>query len=445
MSEKMGFWAVFALVTASQIGSGILTLPTALAPYGYYGLFGWLIASTGAIALALVFATLCSWYPETGGPHIYVHKAFGDATAFFAGWTYWVISWFSTTAVIIACTSYLTPLIGNQEPYIYCGLQIMILSAIIWLNLKGVKTTGSMEILLSGITCLLIVIMPLIALFFFDSAHIITDTSVANLPLSHTASRTALLILWGFIGLESATASAGSVENPTKTIPKAVILGTLAVATLYLLNTVAIMGLIPGNMLMFSKAPYAEAAQHIFGSGWHLIVSFMASVGLIGTLNAWILTSSQVALGLAQNRFLPQFFMHKNSNNVPTYGLLISCAGIIPLLVLTMNANLAKQITDIIDISVTAFLFIYLICSLGFLKLLMQQKRHNSAIDSTKDSALKTKICFTTLWQWTFGLTATAFCSWILYNQPIQMLLIASLFVFSGLPLYYFWYRPTHN
>ncbi len=431
MSQKMGFWAVFALVTASQIGSGVLNLPAAIAPYGYCGILGWAIASSGAIALALVFATLCTWYPETGGPHVYAHKAFGAFTAFFTGWTYWVISWFSTTAVIIACTSYITPLIGDQDPSIYCGLQMLLLLAIIWLNLKGVKIAGAVEIFLTFIKCLLILIIPFIAIFFFKATNIITDTSVANLSLSYAASRTALLILWGFIGLEAATASAESVENPTKTIPKAVILGTLTVALLYLLNTITIMGLIPGNILMLSKAPYADAAQYMFGNNWYLIVSFLASIGLIGTLNAWILTSSQVALGLANDGFLPRFFMHKNSNDVPVYGLLISCLGIVPLLVLTMDANLTNQIIYIIDVSVTAFLFVYLICAFGFLKLLAQQQK----IWQISTGSL--------LWQWTFGLVAIIFCCWILYNQTINMILIASLFVVSALPLYFFWYRPA--
>src|SRR5437762_1276265 len=100
-TKKMGFWSIFAIVIASQIGSVIFMLPASLAPYGYFALIGWLVSACGALALALVFASLCMWYPETGGPHVYVHKAFGARAAFFTGWTYWVISWVSSTAVVI--------------------------------------------------------------------------------------------------------------------------------------------------------------------------------------------------------------------------------------------------------------------------------------------------------------------------------------------------------
>ena len=93
MSNKIGFWSVFALVTGSQIGTGALFFPSSLAPYGTYSIVGWIISSFGAIALSLVFASLCARFPQTGGPHVYVQKAFGRYLAFFAGWTYWVISW----------------------------------------------------------------------------------------------------------------------------------------------------------------------------------------------------------------------------------------------------------------------------------------------------------------------------------------------------------------
>ncbi len=72
MSNKIGFWAVFAFVTGSQIGSGVFMLPANLAGYGIFSLVGWAISGVGAIALCLVFASLCAKFPETGGPHTYV-------------------------------------------------------------------------------------------------------------------------------------------------------------------------------------------------------------------------------------------------------------------------------------------------------------------------------------------------------------------------------------
>src|SRR5437660_787755 len=111
--QKLGFWQTFSLVVGSQIGSGVFMNPTNLAPYGLFAFGGWVISALGAISLALVFAQLCAWFPETGGPSVYVNKAFGKLPAFCTGFTYWIISWVSSTVVIIAAIGYLTPLIGS--------------------------------------------------------------------------------------------------------------------------------------------------------------------------------------------------------------------------------------------------------------------------------------------------------------------------------------------
>ena len=119
---------------------------------------------------------------------------------------------------------------------------------------------------------------------------------------------------------------------------------------------------------------------------------------------------------------MPALFARKNIYDAPIWGLLFSCFGILPLLFLTMNGNLAQQVTLVIDFSVTAFLFVYLMCALGFLKLLFmrQEKIH--------------------YFQWAFGLAAVFFCGWVIVQTPLQTLGIASLFVLSGLPVYLLWY-----
>ncbi len=426
ISRKMGFWSIFALVTGSQIGSGVFMLPTSLAPFGLYGLAGWLLSGLGAITLALVFGQLCAWFPKTGGPHVYVNEAFGQSAAFFTGWTYWVISWVSTTVVIVASIGYLTPLIGLHSSFVTLSLEVALLLIITLLNFRGVNAAGRVEFLLTVLKIVPLCIIPLLALFYFDIGNFYVDASVASLPLSQLLSRVTLLTLWGFIGLESATTPAESVVNPSKTIPHALIAGTVCVALLYLANSLAIMGVIPGAQLMNSNAPYADAARIIFGGNWHLIISVIASVICIGTLNAWTLTSSQIALGLAQDGLMPALFGYKNKYDAPFWGLTISCIGIITLLTMTASNSLASQILTIIDFSVTAFLFVYALCCLAFFKILLQKKE-----------AFSNKLPLIL-----YGLVALAFCCWIIYETPLASIVIASLFTISGLPFYlYFCYK----
>ncbi|MDE5062231.1 APC family permease [Wolbachia endosymbiont of Drosophila tsacasi] len=422
MSNKIGFWAIFALVISSQIGSGIFMLPISLAPYGAYSLISWVISGLGAISLALVFALLCAKFPETGGPHVYVKHAFGPNAAFFVGWTYWVSSWVSSTAVTVASIGYLAPLFHNDIQSIHLFLEITLILAIMLINLRGVTTAGRVELLLTIIKITALLAIPVTALFFFDRNNFITSEEISTLTMSQVLARSTLLTLWCFIGLESATAPAGSVNNPAKTIPRAIVLGTICVAVIYFINSLSIMGLISGNDLANSKAPYVDAVKIMLPGNWHFIISILAFIVSVSNLNAWFLADGQVTLGLAKDKLMPQFFTKRNKYDAPFCGIILSTLGMLVLLILTSSKNFAKQVTSIIDISVVSFLFIYLACSLAFLKVIIQEKNY---------------------YEFLIGSAAVSFCCWIIYETPINTLLTSSLFILGSIPTYLFWYRRS--
>ncbi|MGL9732459.1 MAG: APC family permease [Wolbachia sp.] len=420
MSNKIGFLTVLALVISSQIGSGIFILPISLAPYGAYSLISWVISGVGAVFLALIFALLCAKFPETGGPHIYVKHAFGSTAASFVGWTYWTSSWVGSTAVTVASIGYLAPLFHNDIQNIRLLLEITLILTIMLINLRGITTVGYVELLLMIVKIIILFAIPIAALFFFDRNNFIVSEEVSNLTISQIFARSSLLTLWCFIGLEAVTASAGSVENPSKTIPRAIILGTFSVAIIYFINNLAIMGLMNGNHLANSKAPYVDAIKIVLPGSWYLIVSIIAFIVSTSNLNAWFLSDGQVALGLAKDKLMPQFFAKRNKHDAPFCGIIINTLGILVLLVLTSNKNFTEQVTSIIDVSVVSFLFIYLACSFAFLKVNVQKKNYCKFL---------------------IGSVAVLFCCWIIYETPIRTLLMSSLFPLSGTLLYLLWYN----
>jgi APA family basic amino acid/polyamine antiporter len=309
----------------------------------------------------------------------------------------------------------------------YLILEIILLLGIMMINLRGVKAAGHAEFVLAVLKLIPLVAMPILALLYFNSDHIVISKAVAELPLSKALGQVALLTLWGFIGLECATTPAESVENPETTIPKAIIIGTICVALLYIFNSIGMMGLLSSAELSQSTAPYSDAVQRVLGGNWHLVISVIAAVVCIGTLNAWVLTSGQIALGLAQDRFLPKYFQKQNKFDAPFVGIIVSCSGIIPLLFLTADENLAKQITTILDFSVIAFLFVYLACSLSLIRCLIKEKKSPS------------------IFQWLAGIIGGVFCVWVIYETSLSSLLISCCFVLSGLPVYYLWYKKNNN
>ena len=174
---------------------------------------------------------------------------------------------------------------------------------------------------------------------------------------------------------------------------------------------------------MHSKAPYVDAVQRMFGGNWHFGIAIIASIVCIGTLNAWMLTSGQIVLGLAQDGLMPKFFGKRNENDAPVVGIIVSCLGITPLLVLTANESIAQQVTAIIDFSVTAFLFVYLACAVALLRVLFRERGKYFLL------------------QVFLGSVAVSYCGWVIYETSVKTLLIASFFVVSGVPVYLMWYK----
>jgi len=179
--RNIGFWSVLAIVMGSQIGSGVFMLPAILAPYGYFSLAGWLISSSGAVFLAIMFALLCSRFPKTGGPHAYVQNAFGPHVAFFIGWSYWVVSWVSTVVVIVASVGYLSPFIGDRSPMIYLAVEIFLLCLISILNIRGVHTAGKVGFFLNLMRFIPLFILPLIALYYFKSSNFVISNEITKI------------------------------------------------------------------------------------------------------------------------------------------------------------------------------------------------------------------------------------------------------------------------
>ncbi len=417
MSKKIGFWSVLAIVTGSQVGSTIFIAPASLAQFGVFSLYGWLISAFGAICLSLVFASLCARFPETGGPHVYVKNVFGRSASFFTGWTYWVVSWVSSSVVVVTAVGSIVSIVGDLPKTVELALQIFLLMSIALLNLRGVKTAGTAEFVLMLLKLIPLITIPILALYHFNTKNFLISDRVSAMPTISILSQVTLLTFFGFVGLESATAVAGEVKNPTKIIPKAIIAGTFFAAFFYILNSVGIMGAISTSELSSSKAPYADVVHLALGGNWYILVSVIITVVCAGSLNAWILASGQIALGLAQDGLMPKKFAQKNSNGAPFFSIIISCLGIVPLLIVTFDDNIATQVSAIIDYSVTAFLFVYLACCISFGIIEFREK----------DISFAPLIC---------SILATIFCIWIISQTPLQSLIIASLFVVSGSPMY---------
>lgn len=414
--HKLGFISLISIVIGSQLGSGAFVLPSVLAPFKTIGLFGWCISVTGAIALALVFSELASHFPQTGGPHIYVEKAFGRKMAFFTAWIYWIISWASSSILIITSANYLTAIVGNISAINILLLECALLFVIFLINIAGVQISGIISTILTILKILPLFVLPLLFLFKFNISNF--ESSATMNPIL-AISKTTLLTFWGFIGIECATAPASTVINPARNIPKAIIYGTLCVACIYVLNTISVIGITGFNNLLNTQAPYVLAISHIFPKYGEVVISFVSIIVCVGTLNAWTLTSGQIAYGAVQSNLFPKFLGKENKVGAPIGALLISTIGTLPFLIMDKLNIWTNVLEKLLDVMVSIFVVVYLTCCFAYLKFIPKWYSHKNK---------KSK--------YILSYFSIIFCLFILHQDSLLTCCVLLLFLMFGLPLF---------
>ncbi len=350
--KSLGFWMLTALVIGNIIGSGVFLLPSSLAQFGTISILSWVITGVGALALALIFARLSQMIPKVGGPYAYCHAAFGDFIGFQIAYNYWTAVWIGNAAIITALLGYLSFFFPQiRDPWLACIFSIGLLWLLTLVNIIGVRTAGIVQLITAILKLLPLFVITFVGIFFIKKGNLL-QFNISGVSNWQAITGAIPLTLWAFIGLESATIPADDVENPKKNIPRATIFGTLLAAGIYILSTVAIMGIIPPEELAKSNFPFADAASAIFGSWGAGFIALGAVIACFGTLNGWLLIQGQVPMAAAQDNLFPKVFGKKNKSGAPALGLVISSLLVTLLLLLRYGASLVDQFRFIVTLAV---------------------------------------------------------------------------------------------
>src|SRR5690349_23649303 len=144
----LGLGPATALIVGSIIGVGIFNLPTSLAGYGPITLVSMALTTVGALALALLFASLSRRLPADGGPYAFSRVAFGNKLGFANAWSYWITAWAGNAAIAVGWVLYVEHFINKDQNKLVTVLLVLVG---LWLpaavNLSGVKNIGSVQVI----------------------------------------------------------------------------------------------------------------------------------------------------------------------------------------------------------------------------------------------------------------------------------------------------------
>lgn len=415
-NRKIGLLPTTSLVLGNMIGSGIFLLPASLAVYGGISIVGWMISALVGLVIAKVFGQLGKRFPKTGGPYIFARAGFGEFPAFLVAWGYWITIITTNAAITVTMLSYLSVFfpILNSNPLVAISTGVGIVWLLTYINSRGVKEASWIQLVTTILKLVPLFLVGIVGVFFIKTSHF-QPFNLSGESNFSAITATITLTLFAFLGIESATIPADNIEHPTRTIPRATMIGTWVAIFAYILGSVAVMGIVPPEDLAVSEAPFADAAAVIWGESARKWIALGVVISTFGALNGWIMMQGQVPMAAAKDQLFPSFFSKLSKRATPTTGLIFSSILISVLLLMNYSKSLIKVFEYLILLSTLTCLVPYLFAAATHLLFALRSGKK---------------------WTWIWGSTAFLFSMWAIVGSGEEIVFWGFLVLMAGIPFY---------
>lgn len=314
LRRAIGLPHATALVVGTIIGASIFVQPsevTGRVPSLTGSMAVWLVSGILTLLGALVVAELGAAFPKTGGVYVFLRELFSPLLGFLWGWA---MFWTMHTGILAAIAMVFARYLGYFVPLGPVGGKLAAAGAILTLtviNLLGVKPGSRLQTTLTVIK-LVAVVLLVIAGVAFGPAH---TPAVSDAPGGSSVSPVSpadfLLALaaglFAYGGWHMVTYSAGETHQPRRTLPRALVSGTLIVTACYMALNAVYFRVLPLETVIHSDRVAADAADVILGSGGGAVLSALVIVSTFGALSGIVLAGPRVYLAMAEDGLLPRW------------------------------------------------------------------------------------------------------------------------------------------
>lgn len=431
LKKEISLFMATMLVCGNMIGSGVFMLPATLAQVSgpLSTMLAWVITTIGSILIAISFANLSTKNTATGGSYQYTKEAFGEFGGFLSAWLYWNGSWIGNAAIIVAVASYSASIFPSlNNPLV----SIIYTSAILWIftiiNIVGVKKAGKIQTFVTVFKIAFFAIFVIVAFMSFDSSNLMPllpeGKGLSTIPLAATST------LWAFVGLESASVTAGEIRDPERNVKKSTIYGMIIAAVIYVLISVASMGAMSNSELATSTAPLTDILTKVLGSSVGRVLTIAVVVCILGTTIGWLLSTARVAYAAGEDGAFPKFFgkIHPKYGT-PVNALVAGSVLVNILLVMNYQKSMVSAFTFITLLATLSFLPVYLLTVAAEIMLMFK---------GTKEFSLKIFLKKSII-----PLLAFAYTMWTIYGSGAETVMWGFMLLLLGVPFYIYNYHKN--
>jgi basic amino acid/polyamine antiporter, APA family len=311
LPRTLGLWSSVALVVGITIGSGIFRSPAGIAqkvPHPTVMLLLWGLGGAITLCGALSLGELAAALPETGGLYAYLREGWGRMPAFLFGWSELVLIRANALGgIAVVFGEYLLRSLGVDPVEHYVVARCLSGGAIAFAAAANIRGAGIGAFIVGIATWAKFAALLVLALsaFLLGGRH---GATVANLttgtggPLLVGSMGLAVVsILWAYDGWADLSFASGEVKDPQRNLPRAIILGTLAIIVIYALTNVAYLYVNPIGTVAQSRLVAADTMLALFGRAGVVLVSVFVMISSFSSLNGSMLASPRVFFAMADD------------------------------------------------------------------------------------------------------------------------------------------------
>ena len=359
--RRLGLWSSVGLVIGVTIGSGIFRTPAGIAarvPDPSLMLGVWLIGGLMSLCGALSVAELAASLPHTGGWYVYLREAWGRLAAFLFGWSELVLIRASSSGAIATVFSeyFLRSLrfdpAAHDAATNYIAAGAIVGAALV--NIRGVQV-GAMFAAVSTAAKFGALALLVAASFLLGGG---AGATTANFTAAGGSVAPGLFglalisVLWAYDGFADLSFAAGEVKDPQRTLPRAIVGGTVAIVTIYLAANAAYLFVTPVEGIAQSRLIAADTMQALVGRAGASAVSVVVMISTLGALIAIMLTSPRVFFAMADDRLFFKTLARVHPRYHTPHIAITLAAGLGVLFVLTRTF---EQLADTFVLSIWPF------------------------------------------------------------------------------------------
>jgi basic amino acid/polyamine antiporter, APA family len=372
--RAIGVRRLTASIINTTIGAGIFVLPAvAAAGLGPAAPIAYLVCAALMTLIVLCFASAGSRVALTGGLYAYVGVAFGPFVGFLSGVLYMLMAAFAVASVATAFAGSVGVVWSVAAAGVGRAVVLaMLFAGLAWVNVRGVSIGARLVEAVTVAKLVPLLVFVVAGVWFVHGDYLVWH----GVPPAAEVGRTAIILVFAFVGVEVALVPSGEVHAPAATVPRALFTALAVTTTLYLLIQGVAQGLLGPAMSAFAAAPLAEAASRVLGGFGRVLVVGGAALSMFGYVSGDMLGSPRALFAFGRDGAFPSALARVHPRfHTPYVAILVYAAIVAVLAVSSSFAQLAV-------LANVAALTLYLMCVAASYQL----QRRSAASDPRQES-----------------------------------------------------------